>query len=194
MERGRKHINERWPEYGALLTDDALLERAGRSWPHVAGFPLPSRLFAGLDPHLDDRLKRIERDKDVQLCREVARLPPHEQRAFLELYLVDPLDALHWASLPAWKRPIRKGDKDDIQIWKFFTIERLNMELVAREAPPSWSMASQGAQLKQIYGVLSYLTPVGLQRLCLVMSTFGAMLQNKQDVGEVVKKPWETRA
>lgn len=152
-------------------------------------FPPASQLFAGLDAKLDERLIRDRRDKDVALCQALALIPASEQREFLDLYLVDPADAQRWASLPTWKRPIRKGDKDDIQIWAFFTMQRLNMEQAAREAPP-WSMASQGAQLPQMFGALARLSPAGLQKLVLVMNAFGVALQYGRDLGDVTKKPW----
>lgn len=190
IRRGRQNINSRWPGYGDLLTDEALLARAGADWPHVAGYPLPSRLFCGLDAALDQRLIREKRDKDIALCQAVAVVPVGEQREFLELYLADPNDAKHWAALPRWKRPIRKGDPDDILVWKFFTMQRLNMEQAAANAPP-WSMASQGAQLPQLFGTLMRLSPQGVQKLGLVMNAFGDALQYGRDLGNVMKKPWE---
>lgn len=192
IANGRRKISERWPGYGELLTDETLLLRAERDGCKIAGFPLPSRLFAGVEAALDERLKREHRDKDVGLCQALAQIPASDQREFLELYLVDPLDAQRWASLPTWKRPIRKGDKDDQQIWAFFTMQRLNMEQAAREAPP-WSMASQGAQLPQMFGALARLSPIGLQKLVAVMNTYGVLLQYGRDLGDVTKKPWEER-
>jgi hypothetical protein len=154
--------------------------------------PSPSQLFAGLDPKLDDRLIREHRNKDVVLGQALSAMPTCDQREFFELYLVDPADARHWAKLPTWKRPIRSGDKDDIQIWKFFTMQRLNMEQAAREAPP-WSMASQGAQLPQMFGSIAYLTPEGFKRLVIVMTSYGTALQYGRELGDVVKKPWEEK-
>jgi hypothetical protein len=185
-------INGQWPGYGDLLADESLLARAGQNWPSVAGFPVPSRLFPGLTVALDQRLIRDRRDKDVALCRAVAAVPTVDQREFLELYLRDPKDAQHWAGLPRWKRPIRKGDPDDILVWKFFTMQRLNMEQAASEAPP-WSLASQGAQLPQMFGTLMRLTPHGVQKLGLVMNAFGDALQYGRDLGNVIKKPWDER-
>lgn len=188
IQRGRQNLNDRWPGYGSFVSDETFLFRAGKNWPHVA-FPLPSHLFVGLDAALDARLKREHHDKDVVLCRSLAALPTGDQREFLDLYLSDPADAHHWAALPKWKRPLRKGDKDDIQIWKFFTMQRLNMEQAARDAPP-WSMDSQGAQLPQMFGVLRTLSLDGLRKLVAVMSTFGVMLQEHRDIGDTVTKPW----
>jgi hypothetical protein len=147
-------------------------------------------VFAGLDPALDQRLIRERRDKDVALCRTIAVLPPTDQREFFELHLKDPNDAQHWAALPKWKRPIRRGDTDDQRIWKFFTMQRLNMEQAARDDPP-WSLASQGMQLPQMFGVLRDLSPEGIKKLCSVMSMYGLMLGHHEDVGDVVHKPWD---
>lgn len=152
-------------------------------------FPKPSEVFVGLDGILDSRLLREKRAMDASLCGALAVLPRTDQREFLDLYLVDPVDAQRWAMLSKWKRPIRKGDKDDRQVWKFFTMQRLNMEQAAREAPP-WSMQSQGAQLPQMFGVLSYLSMDGFKKLIAVMSAYGAMLAERQDVGDVVREPW----
>jgi hypothetical protein len=174
------------------LKEEALLLRAGRDWPHVAGYPHPSELFSGLDPSLDQRLIREKRDKDIALCQAVAAVPIGEQREFLELYLVNPIDAQHWASLPRWKRPIRKRDADDELVWKFFTMHRLNMEQAAADARP-WSMASQGAQLPQLFGIMMRLSPQGIRKLGLVMNAFGDALQYGRDLGNVHKKPWEER-
>jgi len=192
--RGRQQINAQWPGYGDLLTDEALLVLAGSHGPHriplLRGYPLPSRLFHGLDAALDQRLIREKRDKDVRLCQAVAAVSTGDQREFLELYLVDPNDAKHWAAIPRWKRPIRKGDPDDVLIWKFFTMQRLNMEQAASDAPP-WSMASQGAQLPQMFGAIYRLSPQGVRKLCLVMNTFGDALQYGRGLGNVNTKPWE---
>ena len=189
VQRGRQNINTEWPGYADLLTDE-VLAKAGNHWPLVTGYPLPSQLFRGLNAALDQRLIREKRDKDVTFCQAVAAVPIGEQREFLELYLVDPTDAKHWAALPRWKRPIRKGHPDDVLVWKFFTMHRLNMEQAAAEAPP-WSMASQGAQLPQLFGTLMRLSPHGVQKLGLVMNAFGDALQYGRDLGNVSKKPWE---
>lgn len=154
-----------------------------------ARFPRPSVIFDGLEASLDDRLIRERRDKDVMLCRALATRPKADQREFLELYLIDPVDAWRWSMLPAWQRPIRKGDADDVLIWKFFTMQRLNMEQAASDAPP-WPLASQGAQLQQLFGTLNRLSPAGVKRLCLVMSIYGVLLQSHRDVGDVVHAPF----
>jgi len=188
IARGRRLIEDRWPGYADLLPED-LVGRAGHSWPHVR-FPHPSKVFAGLDPALDHRLIREARDKDVALCQALAELPDADQREFLELHLKDPADADRWARLPKWQRPIRRGDPDDQRIWKFFTMQRLNMEQAARDDPP-WALASQGMQLPQMFGVLRDLSADGLRKLCTVMSTYGLMLGHREEVGNVIRKPWE---
>ena len=168
---------------------DVVLNKAGHHWP-VSGYPRPSRVFRGLDAALDQRLIREQRDKDVVLCRAVASVPAVDQREFLELYLHDTADAQHWASLPRWKRPIRKGDADDIEIWKFFTMQRLNMERAATDTPP-WPMTSQGAQLPQMFGAIARLSPAGIHKLVTVMNAFGTHLQHGLALGDVVRRPWE---
>lgn len=194
ITRGRQRIEQQWPGYTSLLADD-LLRGVGANghWSERSGvFPLPSRLFAGLDAGLDDRLKRESRDKDIVLCRALAAVPKSDQREFLELYLKNPADADRWAALPTWKRPIRKGDADDDLVWAFFTMQRLNMDKAASDAP--WALASQGAQAKQLFGTLARLSLAGVKKLCLLMSTYGAMLQDQRDLGDVVTKPWEVRS
>ncbi len=173
------------------MLPEQVLHRAGVSWPTAPAFPPPSTVFPGIEAALDHRLIREQRDKDVALCQALAVIPANDQRDFLELYLFDPADARQWAALPAWKRPIRKGDTDDQQIWKFFTMQRLNMEQAASPTAPAWAMSSQGAQLPQMFGVLAYLSPAGLKKLCLVMSTYGTALQHGHQLGNVTKKPWE---
>jgi hypothetical protein len=116
-------------------------------------------------------------------------LPVSQQREFLDLYLIDPVDATRWAALPRWKRPIRKGDPDDVLIWKFFIMYRLNMEQAASDAAP-WPLPSQGAQLNQLFGGFYRLTLAGVRRLALVMTTYGTMLQDGVPLGDVVHPPW----
>jgi hypothetical protein len=190
VKSGRIKLNERWPGYGDALTDERWLEKIGHSWGRSA-YPPPSFVFPGLNSSLDTRLITVERDKDVLFCRLLAALPADEQREYLELALVDPADAARWAALPAYQRPIRKGDPDDIAIWKFFTMQRLNMNLAASGRP--WDLASQGAQLPQMFGVIARLTPAGLQKLVLVMNGYGYALQAGRPLGNVLKKPWENQ-
>jgi hypothetical protein len=188
IKRGREKLNHVWPGCGDLITDESLLIRIGQNWPRVR-LPLPSAIFPGLSPRLNDRLVREQRDKDIALCRAVAAVPDQDQREFLELYLVDPADAQRWHALPRWQRQIRRGNKDDQQIWKFFTMQRLNMEQAARDAPP-WSMASQGAQLPQMFGTILNLSPEGIRKLALLMSAYGTALHKGDDLGNVTIPPW----
>jgi hypothetical protein len=69
-------------------------------------------------------------------------------------------------------------------------MHRLNMEQAAANVPP-WSMASQGAQLPQLFGTLMRLSLPGVQKLGLVMNAFGDALQYGRELGNVSKKPWE---
>jgi hypothetical protein len=188
IKHGRIRLNERWPGYGDALTDERWLEKIGHSWGRSA-YPAPSFVFPGLNPNVDTRLINVERDKDVTFCRLLAQIPSEEQRDYLELALVDPADAAKWASLPSYQRPIRKGDPDDILIWKFFTMQRLNMDLAAEGRP--WELRSQGAQLPQMFGTIIRLTPAGVHKLCLVMSGYGSVLHAGRPIGNVMKKPWE---
>jgi hypothetical protein len=146
-------------------------------------------VFPGLDPALDQRLIRDGRDKDVALCQVLATIAADDQRQFLDLFLIDPADARHWVSLPRWQRPIRKGDADDIAVWKFFTMQRLNMEQAATGRP--WPMVSQCAQLPQMFGVVAQLSMVGVQKLVAVMNAFALVIQQGRDPGNVIKKPWD---
>jgi hypothetical protein len=138
---------------------------------------------------LDRRLIEAERDKDVTFCRTLAQVPRHEQRQYLELALVDPKDAAHWLSLPPYQRPIRKGDKNDDAIWRFFTMQRLNMEMHARGQ--AWDLRSQGAQLPQMFGMIDRLSMAGIKKLILVMNAYGHALTDGKPLGNVTKKPWE---
>lgn len=190
---GKDYIEQQWPGYSELL-NETMLAKAGRARNrtrnllNVSGFPKPSELFPGLDPAVDNYLVREKRDKDITLCRIISSIPVHEQREFLNLYLIDVIDAQHWLNLPNWKRPLRKGDIEDQQIWKFFTMQRLCMERASSTSP--WSLASQGAQLPQMFGVLDHLSVNGLKKLVLVMSMFGSALQNGNNIGDLVTPPW----
>lgn len=191
---GEQRLREQFPGFveaiAAKFTEAERRRLAANFYKNAhARFPRPSDVFPGLDPAFDARLIREHHDKDAPLCQAVASVPAGDQREFLDLYLVDPLDAQRWAMLPTWKRPMRKGDKDDQQIWAFFTMQRLNMELAARGKP--WSLASQGAQLPQMFGAVARLTPAGVQRLVIVMNAYGVGLQYGRDLGDVTKKPWD---
>jgi hypothetical protein len=188
IRRGRTKLNERWPGYGDALTDEHWLESIGHNWPRCA-YPVPSFVFAGLDPTLDARLIAADRDKDVIFCRTLASVPSADQRAYLELALVDPIDAAKWLSLPSYQRPIRKGDRDDDAIWRFFTMQRLNMNLAAEGR--AWELKSQGAQLPQMFGMIDRLSMAGVKKLVLVMNAYGYALQAGKPLGNVTKKPWE---
>ena len=184
-------LDTRYPGYwlaiaSALPPDEAA--RLARNFDKANGvsFPPASRVFPGLDAGLDTRLARVELDKDAAFCAELAAMPTAQQRDFLELYLVDPVDARHWATLPAWKRPIRRGDSSDQYIWKFFIQQRLNMEALARGQ--AIDLKAQGYQWKQMAGCLLYITD--WRRFALVMSIFASMLHSGQDVGDVINPPW----
>lgn len=60
------------------------------------------------------------------------------------------------------------------------------------EARP-WTMASQGAQLPQMFGAIARLSMAGVQKLVAVMNGFGLVLQHGRDPGNVSKKPWEEK-
>lgn len=193
---GARLIDAQFPELAAVMTaqlPDRACRRLFVAFYHnrsCRNWPPPSVLFPGLDPRFNDRLRQAARDKDVPLGRALAAIPKDHQHEFLDLYLADPVDARRWASLPLWQRPIRHGGPDDRLIWKFFIMQQLNMQQAASDAPP-WALASQGAQLPQMFGVLSGLSLSGLHRLCDVLSSYGWMLQHGQDVGDVVTPPWE---
>jgi hypothetical protein len=193
VARGREKLNERWPGYGDAITDERILRRIGEHAARPAslkGLPPPSRVFPGLSSMLDARLRRDGYDKNVALCRAVAAQPVADQRGFLDLYLENPADAARWVALPDWKRLLRRGDDDDRRVWKFFTMQRLNMERAARDAT-AWSLASQGTQLLQMFGVLLHLTPAGARKLCDVMLAYAGKLSRELDPGDVTTPPWE---
>jgi hypothetical protein len=153
-------------------------------------FPLPSALFPGLDPGLDPVLKRHGREKDVALCAGLAQIAIEDQDEYLRRALRDRAQADRWARTPRWQRPLLAGDPVDRVIWQFFVMQRLNMEQAAADAPP-WSMASQGAQLCQMAGALEYIVRHGGgERLAAVLSTYGWMLRDGRDLGDVVHPPW----
>ena len=185
-------MDERYPGYRLAMERACGPEQTSRLvvnfYKHKGAchFPPASRVFPGLDAGLDTRLARVKLDKDAAFCAELAALPTAQQRDFLELYLVDPADARHWATLPAWKRPIRRGDPSDQYIWKFFIQQRLNMEALARGQ--AIDLKAQGYQWMQMAGCLGYITDQ--KRFALVMSTFAAMLHSGQDVGDVTNPPW----
>jgi len=148
--------------------------------------PAPSTLFPGLVSSLDAPLRHAQRDQDVGLCSHLAAVKPAEQSEFLALYLVDPADAQLWVRLPRWQRPIRKGDKTDRAIWKFFIMQRLNME--AHAHGHVITLKAQGYQLQQMGGVLYGLADAN--RLAAVLSSYGAMLHAGEAVGDTHRPPW----
>jgi hypothetical protein len=151
-------------------------------------FPAASLVFPGLSSALDARLHEVHRDQDVGCCTQLAALKSTDQSEFLVLYLVDPADAQLWAKLPRWQRPIRKGDKTDQAIWKFFIMQRLNMEAHANGYP--YPLKAQGYQLQQMGGVLYGLKDAN--RLAAVLSSYGAMLHAGEDVGDTTRPPWQS--
>jgi hypothetical protein len=161
---------------------------AGRWGKHKA-FPSASRLFASIDAGLDESLRRHGLDRDIAFCAELAARSPAEQPEFLSLYLADPADARYWASLPRWKRPIRKGDKTDQYIWKWFVQQRLLMDSLASGRAIDWK--AQGFQLTVMAGALRYITDI--QRFSLFLSIFGDMLQAGENLGNVVRPPWASK-
>jgi hypothetical protein len=189
VAKGRRLLDAQWPGYSAGLGDD-VLERIGRTSRGALPLPRPSERFPGLLASLDDRLIRDGLETNVEFGQVLATLKEADQREYVDLYRIDPADANLWASLPKWKRVIRRGDKNDRQIWKFFVGFRLNMELLANpNAPGGRSMASQGRELCVWAGALSYLTDV--RRLTDFLSEYGSMLANGEDMGDVTKPPWE---
>jgi len=143
-------------------------------------------LFPGLVSSLDAPLRHAKLDQDVGLCTQLAALKPADQSEFLALYLVDPADAQLWARVPRWQRPIRKGDKTDRAIWKFFIMQRLNMESHAKGY--RFDLKAQGYQLMQMGGVLYGLADAN--RLAAVLSSYGAMLHAGEDLGDTKRPPW----
>ena len=91
--------------------------------------------------------------------------------------------------MPRWKRPDEGGDAQAKLIWQFFIIQRLNMERAATEGVTPWPMASQGYTLCQMAGCLQYITDA--HRLALVLTEYGTMLMNDEDIGDRATPPWE---
>jgi hypothetical protein len=188
---GAQRLDAKYPGYVAVLrANGEAADRLLRNYYKGAvAFPAPSRVFPGLIESLDGRLRREQRDKDVTLCMALAALPMGDQREFLELYLRDPIDARHWASLPRWKRPIRKGDTTDQHIWSFFIMQRLNMEMHADGH--AFALKDQGYQLQQMGGTLRKIADIA--RFAAVLETYGEMLHAGDAMGNTARKPWEER-
>ena len=165
-----------------------LLQRAARHSRWERCF-FPSVYFPGIGPRLDGRLVLLGRNTDVDLCESLAAVQSDDQREFLDLYLQDPADAKHWAELPAWKRPIRRGDEQDRLIWRVFTVVRLNMEFAAKEGPRRWGIKSQGLQLRSLGGLLSSIKAT--DRLGRVLSLYGQTIWDGLDSGNPKTPPWQ---
>jgi len=190
IQRGMEKLEE--PGYAEALKAaglDRVLALVGQMWPNAPAFPPPSQIFPGLSSTVDGVLIREGHDKNVTLCRVLAVLSPSEQWDYLHLYLKDPEDARHWASLPRWKRPIRKGDKIDQHIWSFFRQYFINIKSHANGH--TVNLKAQGTQLKAMAGSLYYVTDP--PRLASVLSSFGDLLQRGEDPGDVTTKPWESK-
>lgn len=186
IERGRQRIERQWPGYAAVLPEH-VLANAGHN-KRVA-YPPPSQLVPGVAPGMDAVLMRAQQDKNVALCRELAGLTPSEQSTFFTLYLADPADARHWARLPTWKRPIRKGDITDQYIWKFFVQQRLNMAALAEGRTIDWK--AQGYQWTVMAACFRYIKDP--ERFATVLGTFADLLHRGQELGDVQRPPWQAR-
>jgi hypothetical protein len=192
LKIGAETLEAQWPGYADALKAagyDQVIVNVGNHPRTASGFPPPSQIFPGLSSTVDGVLIREGHEKNVTLCRALAVLSAAEQWDYLHLYLKDPEDARHWASLPRWKRPIRKGDKVDHHIWSFFRQYFIN--IASHANGHTVNLRAQGTQLKAMAGALWYVTdPV---RLGSVLSSFGDLLQRGEDPGDVTTKPWEGR-
>ena len=114
-------------------------------------------------------------DTDTFLCSHLAKLARVDQPVFVDLYTKDRDDAVHWISLPAWKRPIREGSREDRSIWKFFVMLRIKEDaehIVTRD-------------IGDFGGALSILH----SRLGLVLSLYGHARASGRE-GDRLKEPW----
>jgi hypothetical protein len=161
-------------------------------------WPLPSEVFPGVNPGLDDRLVRQQQNQNIPMLEAMAKLPSEDQAEFYERYLKNPQQAQLWASVPRWKRPIIAGDPQDVLIWKFFTIIRLELEYWASRSEEGLraGLHAQGYQLCQKAGLLYSITDI--KRLSAVLSMYGFMLQKGSDLGalpeylgNVTEPPWK---
>ena len=193
---GERRTQHRWPEdYIALLLERlseadrrALFIRVAqaRHADRPARPPMPSKLLPTISPGIDERLIRDGLDTDARCLRALATLPRHEQGPFYDRYRKDRAQALRWAQLPAWKRPIMAGDAEDRHIWKLFTILRLKTEWCARFNEKG--LAEEGYKLTQLAGMLGSVTDP--RRLAMVLSIYGSFLRDGVDVGDVMHPPW----
>jgi len=152
-------------------------------------FPSLAQLFPGLEGWVEAALIQAGREKDMALCAAVAAVPAPDQRIFLNRALIDLHEAQHWASTPAWKRPIIAGDEDDERIWRFVLAFRLICEALAMER--SVSLASQGEGIVKMSGLLSHLTAP--RRLADVLYQYGRAVRDGLDLGDVTRPPWKER-
>jgi len=158
-------------------------------------YPLPSELFPTIQPGIDTWLIKHGHNKNLPLCEKIAGLPRMEQFDFCKLYLENPQDADYWASLPKWKRPIRRGDQIDRLIWKYFAVTRLQLEnyLIGGQT----SRKLQGMTLNQLAGILESLQRVsasvkvdGMTRLLTVMRGYAYVMESGDDLGDPAKAPF----
>lgn len=192
---GERWVQERWPRtYVALLTERLtdverrrLFLRVGQARQNPARPPVPSTLFAGISPGLDERLIRDGLDTDTVCLRTLGALPRSEQGGFYDRYRQNPAQALQWAQLPAWKRPIMAGDPEDQRIWKLFTILRLKAEWCARFNEQG--LPEEGYQLARLAGLLESVT--NPRRLGMVLALYGGALRDGVEVGDVMHPPWQ---
>lgn len=193
---GEARLRERFAqEYVSLLMEHLsegdrkdLLRRMAQAHrqDRPARPPRPSQVFASISSGLDERLGRDGTDTDAVCLKVLATLPRHEQGAFYDRYRQDPAQALRWAQLPAWKRPIMAGDEEDRRIWKLFTILRLKAEWCARFNEKG--LEEEGYQLAQLAGLLESIT--NPRRLGMLLALYGGSLRDRVDVGDVIHPPW----
>ena len=171
------------PARSELLARIALTNRPGAAWR----LPRPSELFRAIRPGLEARIIRDKRHTDIELCRQLARVPDGEQGEFYDRYLADPMLALRWAALPRWARPIMAGDADDKWIFGLFTMVRMRLDGHANGMTAT--LAGLARSLVQEIGFWDSIKDH--RRAQLVLSTYGSMLAHGEDVGDVVTKPWD---
>ena len=87
-------------------------------WP-TSRLPALTQLFPGLEPWVENTLKREKREKDMALCAAVAAIPAADQRGYLERALVDRAQADRWAARHSTSGRSWRGDEDDKRIWHF---------------------------------------------------------------------------
>jgi hypothetical protein len=193
IARARRLLEAQAPGYSAGLSEDQLLQ-IGQTVRGQPTIPLPSVRFPGLLAALDQRLRDHHLDTAVSMCEAIARLDKDDQRDYLELYLKDPDDAARWASLPSWKRMLRKGDAEDQLIWKFFVSFQLTLALLAKPEGsidtrgPRQSLPSIGAELRVWAGLLQRLPDT--QKLSAFLSVYGTFLKRNEPT-DLTTTPWQ---